>query len=60
MRLEAISIHRRSCGSHVLAGNLPDQAALYGVLLKIDRLGRALLTVESTTEPDKIKIDHRD
>ena len=32
----------------VLSGLLPDQAALYGVLLKIDRLGLTLLALEST------------
>lgn len=30
-----------------LSGCLPDQAALYGVLLKVDRLGLTLLGIES-------------
>ena len=32
----------------ILAGTLPDQSALYGVLLKIDRLGVSLISVESS------------
>jgi hypothetical protein len=35
-------------GTTTLSGTLPDQAALYGVLLKIDRLGLVLLAVESS------------
>lgn len=31
-----------------LSGTLPDQSALYGVLLKIDRLGVTLISVESS------------
>lgn len=35
-------------GTTVLAGTLPDQAALYGVLLQINRLGLELLSLEHT------------
>jgi hypothetical protein len=34
-------------GTTILFGSLPDQAALYGVLLKLDRLGLTLLSLES-------------
>ena len=34
-------------GTTILFGSLPDQAALYGVLLKLDRLGLTLLSLEA-------------
>ena len=34
-------------GTTILVGSLPDQAALYGVLLKLDRLGLTLLSLEA-------------
>lgn len=34
-------------GSTLLSGQLPDQAALYGVLLTIRRLGLVLLSLET-------------
>ena len=44
-------------GTTLLIGHLPDQAALYGVLLTIRRLGLSLLSLETnealhTEEPD--------
>ena len=42
-----LQIRNEASGTSVLAGLLPDQAALYGVLLKIDRLGLTLLSLES-------------
>jgi hypothetical protein len=36
---------RAECGDTVLAGTLPDQAALYGVLAQIEALGLELLEV---------------
>jgi hypothetical protein len=33
-------------GTTLLSGVLPDQAALYGVLLKLDRLGLTLLSFD--------------
>ncbi len=35
-------------GTTLLSGPLPDQAALYGVLLKIHHLGLTLLSLESS------------
>jgi len=43
-----LQITSEASGTTVLAGPLPDQAALYGVLLKIDRLGLTLLALESS------------
>lgn len=43
-----LHIRNEDAGTTVLSGVLPDQAALYGVLLKIDRLGLTLLTLESS------------
>ncbi len=42
-----LQIEHEAAGTTVLSGFLPDQAALYGVLLKIQRLGLALLGIES-------------
>jgi haloalkane dehalogenase len=43
-----LQISYEASGTSVLWGWLPDQAALYGVLLKIDRLGLTLLALESS------------
>ncbi len=41
-----LQIQLEPSGTTVLAGVLPDQAALYGVLLKLDRLGLTLLSLK--------------
>jgi hypothetical protein len=43
-----LQITREAAGTTVLSGALPDQAALYGMLLKINRLGLTLLALESS------------
>jgi len=43
-----LQIRNEPAGTTVLWGSLPDQAALYGALLKIDRLGLTLLWLESS------------
>lgn len=43
-----LQISHEATGTTMLSGSLPDQAALYGMLLKLDRLGLTLLAVEST------------
>ena len=43
-----LQIRNEAAGRPILAGQLPDQAALYGLLLKIDRLGLTLLALESS------------
>jgi hypothetical protein len=48
-----LQITREAAGTTVLSGSLPDQAALYGMLLKINRLGLTLLALEgSDTQHD--------
>lgn len=42
-----MQIEHEAAGTTRLSGYLPDQAALYGVLLKIHRLGLVLLGIES-------------
>lgn len=44
--LENLQIVHEEDGTSRLSGTLPDQAALYGVLQKIDRLRLTLLAVE--------------
>ena len=39
-------VRHEADGSSVLTGALPDQAALYGVLLKLHNLGLVLLSVQ--------------
>lgn len=43
-----MQIGHEASGVTILSGSLPDQAALYGVLLKIARLGLTLVALEST------------
>ena len=43
-----LQITNEAIGTTMLSGPLPDQPALYGVLLKIDRLGLTLLALESS------------
>jgi hypothetical protein len=45
---EGLQIRSEAAGTTVLSGSLPDQAALYGMLLKINRLGLTLLALESS------------
>lgn len=48
-----MQITHEAAGTTVLSGPLPDQAALYGLLLQINRLGLTLLALESSdTQPD--------
>ena len=47
-----LQIEHDAAGTTTLSGSLPDQAALYGVLLKIHRLGLALLALESSETVD--------
>jgi hypothetical protein len=47
---DPLQLRNEPSGTTVLSGPLPDQAALYGVLLKLDRLGVVLLALESGAE----------
>ena len=52
--LEGLQIVHEADGTSRLSGTLSDQAALYGVLQKIDRLSLRLLSLErSETSPDE-------
>ena len=46
-RFEGLRIEHEEAGTTQLSGSLPDQAALYGVLLQIIRLGVTLLSLET-------------
>ena len=50
-----LQIRSEAAGTTVLSGSLLDQAALYGVLLKIDRLGLTLLALESSERPPEAR-----
>ena len=49
-RLEGLQIRHEPSGTTVLCGQLPDQAALYGVLAKLSHLSLTLLSLESSHE----------
>ena len=49
--LENLQIVHEDGGTSRLSGLLPDQAALYGVLQKIDRLSLTLLLLERSEMP---------
>jgi hypothetical protein len=52
--LEELAIVQEPDGTSRLSGTLPDQAALYGVLNKLDRLSLTLLSLDRReTEPDE-------
>jgi hypothetical protein len=50
---EGLSISNLEGGEAVIAGSLPDQAALHGVLNQISNLGVELLSVEAVPENDE-------
>jgi hypothetical protein len=53
--LEHLQIVHEEEGTSRLSGTLPDQAALYGVLHKLDRLSLTLLSLERhETPPEEI------
>ncbi|GCE15505.1 hypothetical protein [Tengunoibacter tsumagoiensis] len=52
-RFGGLCIEQQATGTTLLSGNLPDQAALHGVLLQIVRLGLTLLSLE-TNESKKL------
>jgi len=47
---EGLQIVQESGGTTLLIGHVPDQAALYGVLLTIRRLGSSLLSLETSED----------
>ena len=50
---EGFELKHDASGTTLLIGTLPDQAALYGVLLKLIRLGLTLLSLDSSPLPEK-------
>ena len=47
-RFGGLCIEQQEAGATLLSGTLPDQAALYGVLLQLIRLGLVLLSLETS------------
>ena len=50
--LAGLQIVHESSETTMLSGPLPDQAALFGVLLKISRLGLTLLSLQTNEVTD--------
>ena len=50
-RFGGLCLEQQEAGTTLLSGTLPDQAALYGVLLQLIRLGLVLLSLETSEEP---------
>jgi len=48
--MEGLQIVQEEGGTSLLSGRLPDQAALFGVLLKLRALGLTLLSLETSKE----------
>jgi hypothetical protein len=48
--MEGLQIVHEEGGTSLLSGRLPDQAALFGVLLKLRALGLTLLSLETSKE----------
>jgi hypothetical protein len=54
-RFAGWQITHEESGISLLTGSLPDQAALYGVLLQIINLGIPLLSLETSEAPQQEK-----
>ena len=50
--LEGLELRHEADGTTLLCGSLPDQSALFGVLIKIRDLNLVLLSVERETPSD--------
>ena len=50
-RFGGLRIEQQEAGITLLSGELPDQAALHGLLLQIVRLGLVLLSLETSESP---------
>jgi hypothetical protein len=49
---DSLTVTQANDGTTELAGPLPDQAALFGLLARLRDLGATLLLVERLTEPE--------
>ena len=56
-RVAGLRLEPQEVGTTLLSGELPDQAALHGVLLQITRLGLVLLSLETSEAPGGQDID---
>jgi hypothetical protein len=52
--LEGLQIRHESDGTTMLTGTLPDQPALYGILIKLNHLGLVLLSLQSSEPMENI------
>lgn len=52
-RFGGLCMEQQEAGTTLLSGALPDQAALYGVLLQLIRLGLVLLSLETSETPGR-------
>ena len=52
-RFGGLCLEQQEAGTTLLSGPLPDQAALYGVLLQLIRLGLTLLSLETSEGPGR-------
>ncbi len=50
-RFGGLRIEQQETGTTLLSGDLPDLAALHGVLLQVIRLGLVLLSLETSEAP---------
>ena len=51
--LEGLHIRHESDGTTVLTGQLQDQPALYGILIKLNQLNVSLLSLQSSEPTEK-------
>ena len=58
-RVAGLRLEQQEAGTTLLLGELPDQAALHGVLLQITRLGLTLLSLETNEAPGGQKTAER-
>lgn len=47
-----LSIQHEEAGTTLLSGDIPDQPALYGIVLKLSQIGATLLSLQ-TGQPSK-------
>jgi hypothetical protein len=52
-RFGELCIEQQEAGTTLLSGTLPDQAALYGVIVQLIRLGLVLLSLETSQVPER-------
>jgi len=56
---EGLQIVHEHTGTSLLSGSISDQAALYGILLKVRQLGLTLLSLEAKEQPQLNKEEMR-